>query len=578
MVGKDSSKGKRKYLSKRVSRRKQLRIAREAKGRAPKTATCSEEKESEHQLPTVQQEDQGESGNGSGSSGLGQPILEESPPKKKSRSEEKLCKSTPVSRKSKSAAATRDEYTDGKPEGFALIDVEILDVVFSQSAVCKVCKQGTLCLKERKKEGVARKLSLSCDSCGFTKNFATSKKCTEDSTNRGTPGPKVYEANYRFVLGMRIIGKGLSGMNMFCGILNMPHAMKQSCYESIMEKLETASKHVANSSMKVAAQEVNPSPDAIVDTKCMFDGTWQKRGFSSLIGGVSCISADTGKVIDVEILRKSCKGCQSINKLDVDSQKSENLKALHNCSKNYEGSSPSMEVVGVRRMFNRSIAEKKLRYTHYIGDGDSKTYETVSKEKPYGEDIHISKLECVGHVQKRVGNNLRKLKAGCGNQKLADGKTIGGKGRLTNKEIDQLQVYYGLAIRRNIGNVEKMKESIDAILRHRVSTDEMHNHTLCPKGKESWCAFQRNLAASSKPFHHKNPLPKAVALKIKPLFDRLSSRDLLQRCVDGYTQNAAESFHSVLWHLCPKETYVGSVPINSCASLATILYNDGYIK
>ena len=91
-----------------------------------------------------------------------------------------------------------------------------------------------------------------------------------------------------------------------------------------------------------------------------------------------------------------------------------------------------------------------------------------------------------------------------------------------------------------------MKKSIDAILRHRVSNDEMHNHTLCPEGRDSWCGFQRNLSASSESYHHKIPLAKAVALKIKPIFDRLSSHNLLQRCVDGYTQNAAESFNSVL--------------------------------
>ena len=109
---------------------------------------------------------------------------------------------------------------------------------------------------------------------------------------------------------------------------------------------------------------------------------------------------------------------------------------------------PAMEVDGVRRIFNRSISKKIMRYTHCIGDGDSKTGETMSKEKPYGENIHISTLDCVDHVQKRVGNNLRRVKAACGNENLADGKPIGGKGRLTRKELDHLQVYYGLAIRQ----------------------------------------------------------------------------------------------------------------------------------
>ena len=43
-------------------------------------------------------------------------------------------------------------------------------------------------------------------------------------------------------------------------------------------------------------------------------------------------------------------------------------------------------------------------------------------------------------------------------------KTIGGKSRLTLKEIDKLQVYYGLAITRNIGNLGGMQTAIDAIV------------------------------------------------------------------------------------------------------------------
>ena len=55
-------------------------------------------------------------------------------------------------------------------------------------------------------------------------------------------------------------------------------------------------------------------------------------------------------------------------------------------------------------------------------------------------------MECVGHVQKHVGTQLRDLRKITGNSKLVDGKTPGGKGRLTLKEIDKLQLYYGMAI------------------------------------------------------------------------------------------------------------------------------------
>lgn len=176
---------------------------------------------------------------------------------------------------------------------------------------------------------------------------------------------------------------------------------------------------------------------------------------------------------------------------------------------------------------------------------------------------------------KKGRHRLEETEVIIGKTKLADGKTIGGKGRLTKKEIDKLQVYYGLAIRRNVGNVQMMKESIDAILRHRVSTSRIHNHTKCPTGKDSWCGFQRG---GSVPYNHNNPLAKAVAIKIKPLFDRLSEKSLLERCADGHTQNAAESFNNVLWHLCPKVTFAGATQINLCAFLAVLLYNDGHMR
>ena len=65
----------------------------------------------------------------------------------------------------------------------------------------------------------------------------------------------------------------------------------------------------------------------------MFDGTWQKRGFSPLICAESCISATSGKVIDIEDLTKTCKGCQALDKLQIDSEKRERLEAEHNCIK-----------------------------------------------------------------------------------------------------------------------------------------------------------------------------------------------------------------------------------------------------
>ena len=74
-----------------------------------------------------------------------------------------------------------------------------------------------------------------------------------------------------------------------------------------------------------------------------------------------------------------------------------------------KGSAPALEVEGVKRIFERSEEKHKLLYTEYYGDGDSKGFAKV--ENTYrDEGVTITKKECVGHIQKRVGTTLHKLK------------------------------------------------------------------------------------------------------------------------------------------------------------------------
>ena len=52
-------------------------------------------------------------------------------------------------------------------------------------------------------------------------------------------------------------------------------------------------------------------------------------------------------------------------------------------------------------------------------------------------------------------------------------------GRLPNTLIDKLQVYYGLVIRRNVGNLSAMKQEIFAVLYHSASSDANPHHDSC---------------------------------------------------------------------------------------------------
>ena len=87
-----------------------------------------------------------------------------------------------------------------------------------------------------------------------------------------------------------------------------------------------------------------------------------------------------------------------------------------------------MEPAGALKIFQRSIKNRGLRYVHYYGDEDSKSYSTV--KNVYKPHYEIEKFECIGHVQKRVGCRLRKSKRE---------KKDFGRGELKDDVIDRLQ-------------------------------------------------------------------------------------------------------------------------------------------
>ncbi|GFY01730.1 uncharacterized protein TNCV_1467221 [Trichonephila clavipes] len=71
-------------------------------------------------------------------------------------------------------------------------------------------------------------------------------------------------------------------------------------------------------------------------------------------------------------------------------------------------------------------------------------------------------------VMKKNGTRLRRLKTKMRGQKF-DGKPLCGRNRLTEAEIDRLQAYYGLAIRRNLSSVKDMQQAIWAIFTQAIN-------------------------------------------------------------------------------------------------------------
>ena len=81
-----------------------------------------------------------------------------------------------------------------------------------------------------------------------------------------------------------------------------------------------------------------------------------------------------------------------------------------------------------------------------------------------------------------------------------------------------------------------------------------------------------------KPDHDKHMttyLSEFVAQHMVPVYERLTNDELLSRCVDGKTQNANESIHSVIWARCPKHVFVGRRRLEVAVAVGVGEFNQG---
>jgi hypothetical protein len=488
------------------------------------------------------------------------------------------------------------------------------------------CKNGTIIASEddSKRAGLSSSFYFECTVCKQRVNMDTSKPVEGKAHS--------FDVNRRTNFTMGELGLGREALATICEILNMPPPVSDSAYQKHNQSVNLATRKVLDEKLSDASRRVRKfhqkDDTEVVSIAVSFDGTWSKRGFTANYGVGIVISADTGEVLDYVVLSKVCELCKAAEKLKSNPVKYQEWKNAHVesglCQKNFDGSSPAMEKEAARILWGRSVDKHKFQYIDMVCDGDSKAYAEVwdtygickecekyenmdkksseyqkwlkSKAHAKWEREHsttnancrrVNKLDCVGHVQKRMGKNLIAL---TGKSKLSDGKPVGGRaGRLTRPTIDKLQKYYGNAIRRCVDKkaktkreienaVKKMQCAVKAVLYHTVKIDDgKKRHQYCPDGESSWCSYKRDKAAGTNaPFLNKSHHLDPVFLEfLTPLFDRLSEKKLLKRCLPGLSQNANESVNSLVWNRCPKHRNRGVKSVETAAASAIMQFNIG---
>ncbi|XP_055888785.1 uncharacterized protein LOC129926794 [Biomphalaria glabrata] len=443
-------------------------------------------------------------------------------------------------------------------------------------------------------------INLQCSSCGtqnlnlthdpkknsglaiYLQVFCTTCQEVKGDTFTSPKSDKIHTVNRQVVAASLATGMGHAGLVKFSEIMNAPVLHKKSFGQHTKFVFSQSAGYV-NQMLKESASTVRAaypeqSNKHVIDIDVSYDGTWQTRGHS-LKYGVGCIIENkTGLVIDYHVLSKHCHVCAKTGnflKLE-DPVKYQLWYNAHkqSCDINHFGSSGSMEQQAAVIMWSRSVEKNGFRYKSVISDGDTNTIKAIHEQNPY-PDL-VEKRECLNHVSKRLGTALRNVVDTKKKQKITLGGN--GKGKLTQPKINKLQKYFTKALRSST-TIPQMRKAIWATFYHCTSSDDNPMHSDCPAGKSSWCFYQRALARNQPAGSHEKEmttfLSPLVAEHIRPVFERMTQDELLQRCILGQTQNVNESIHALIWSRCPKHLFVGRKRLEVSVGVGVGEFNMG---
>ena len=381
--------------------------------------------------------------------------------------------------------------------------------------------------------------------------FSTGKHTLSDNVPRTIQGKDI---NRRAVFACNEVGLGREGLAAICEVLDMPSPVVTNAWaahdnELYKQHLIAVKEELGKNQEEVKGLHDKENENSVAPISVSFDGTWAKRGFTSNHGVGFVISTETGKVLDYAVQSKVCNAC-NIHQKKLSDEDFQAWFENHECTGGFQGSSPSMEPACAKELWERS-KDTGIEYRYMVSDGDSKAYNEVSdiygvceecdtynkmaksseeylawksspEYKEYesahmveGSGCHkVIKLDCVGHVQKRMGKALRGLQQQKG--KLQDSKPEGGKsGRLTKTAIETLQKYYGNAIRNHVKkglltpdqrkkSITEMRKAIKAGLYHSCKLPEKERHQFCPTN--SRCAYKSRNQRFVEKKHHLDPI------------------------------------------------------------------------
>lgn len=122
-----------------------------------------------------------------------------------------------------------------------------------------------------------------------------------------------YEINLRIIFVIRLLGVSLQGINLFCALMDIGKGLSKDAHDRIVQHIHVAANTMFDAMcLRVVKQEKEENEKREMpcnNFKVPGDGSWKKRGFTSLFGVTTLIVYYSGKVIDLLVKSSFCKAC-----------------------------------------------------------------------------------------------------------------------------------------------------------------------------------------------------------------------------------------------------------------------------
>lgn len=255
-------------------------------------------------------------------------------------------------------------------EGSRIINIAKLQQYINELTAHTTQCGGGIVLTGETKEGLASLLSSRCTKCGHEVVLGTSSKV------KGPKGYQRWECNLAAVWGQMATGGGHAHLSETMSVLGVPVMAKKTFIQTEKDIGEFWHKRLADAMAEAGreekrlAEEKGELHEGVPAITVIIDGGWSKRShrhsYNAKSGVAIILGRRTGKLLHIGIRNKYCTACtQGVP------------KEKHDCYKNWDQSSSQMETDIILEGFQQAETSHGLRYTQFVGDGDSSVYPTL---------------------------------------------------------------------------------------------------------------------------------------------------------------------------------------------------------